>query len=162
MPEKVANRKGPVPSAGSPSSGRGVAAWILGPLLLFMALTQASDPAGFVDVLATYQVGGRAVAWVLAVLLVAGEVVGGVGLLTRSAPHRRIGADVALLVALGWSLLGVSALARSLALESCGCFGVHLPQPLRWWVLLQDAEFVALAVFARRRVRRPGLTRAAS
>ncbi len=116
--------------------------------MVFMAATQASDPSGFVDVLVTYDVGGRAVA------LVAGEAVGGLGLLSTQIGRRRRGADVALAVALLWSALGVQAFARGLALESCGCFGVHLAQPLRWWVLLQDAEFVALAVLSRRRARR--------
>ncbi|MGI8937369.1 MAG: MauE/DoxX family redox-associated membrane protein [Iamia sp.] len=122
--------------------------------MVFMAATQASDPSGFVDVLVTYDVGGRAVAWALAAALVAGEAVGGLGLLSTQIGRRRRGADVALAVALLWSALGVQAFARGLALESCGCFGVHLAQPLRWWVLLQDAEFVALAVLSRRRARR--------
>lgn len=40
-------------------------------------------------------------------------------------------------------------------LENCGCFGVHLGQPLRWRVLAQDASFVASAVLARRWTRGP-------
>lgn len=133
--------------------GRGVAAWVLGPLLLVMALTQASDPVGFVDILTDYEVGGRAVAWLLATVLIAGEAIGGVGLLARRTSLRHRGAQAALAVAVLWSVLGVAAFARGLVLPSCGCFGVHLAQPLRWWVLLQDAEFVTLAVLARRRVR---------
>ena len=132
-----------------------MAAWILGPLLLVMAATQASDPAGFVDALVAYEVGGRAVAWPLAVLLVAGELVGGLGLLSRSIEGRRLGGAVALAVAVLWSALGVVAFARGLVLENCGCFGVHLAQPLRWWVLLQDAELLLLAFAARRRARPP-------
>jgi hypothetical protein len=48
-----------------------------------------------------------------------------------------------------WSALGLEAFARGLVLHNCGCFGVHLGQPLRWWVLAEDAEFVALAAWVR-------------
>lgn len=55
-----------------------------------------------------------------------------------------------------WSALAVQAFARGLAVENCGCFGVHLGQSLRWWVLLEDAEFVALAAWVRRTERHSG------
>jgi hypothetical protein len=55
-------------------------------------------------------------------------------------------------VAVVWSLLAAQAFARGLAVGNCGCFGVRLGQPLRWWVLVEDAEFVALAVWVRRQV----------
>lgn len=61
--------------------------------------------------------------------------------------HRRSGSLLALAVAMIWSALAVQAFARGLAVENCGCFGVHLGQSLRWWVLLEDAEFVALAAW---------------
>jgi hypothetical protein len=52
------------------------------------------------------------------------------------------------LVALVWSLLAVQAFARGLRIENCGCFGAYLAQPLRWWVLLEDAYLLALALLA--------------
>jgi hypothetical protein len=55
-------------------------------------------------------------------------------------------------VALTWSALGAQAFARGLALESCGCFGVHLGQPLRWWVLLEDVELIVWSVLVWRRI----------
>ena len=58
---------------------------------------------------------------------------------------------VAVAVAVGWTILGTQAFVRGLAVDNCGCFGVHLAQPLRWWVLLEDAEFVALAWWVRRK-----------
>ena len=126
-----------------------VARPILAVLLLAMAAGQLLDPAGFFDILETYDVGPEALVPVVGLVLIAGEVVGGVALLTKVD----IGPPVALAVALRWTALGVQAFARGLALPNCGCFGVYLSQPLRWWVLVQDAEFVALAWWVRRRWR---------
>lgn len=122
---------------------------ILGALLLLMAVLQLSDPGGFADVLRTYDFGPVGT---LAVGLIVGELVGGLGLLGPSQ-HRRSAATVGLVVASVWSILGAQAFARGLTLPNCGCFGVHLAQPLRWWVLLEDVEFVTLAWFARRTPR---------
>lgn len=44
-------------------------------------------------------------------------------------------------------MLGLQAFLRGLALENCGCFGVHLAQPLRWWVLLGGLELLLLTIF---------------
>lgn len=55
--------------------------------------------------------------------------------------------------------LGIQAFARGLALDNCGCFGVYAAQPLRWWVLVEDVEVVALAVWV---VRRPAPGRPSS
>ena len=124
---------------------------ILGVLLLAMGAGQASDLAAFVDIMETYDLGGPVVAVGLSMALLVGEVLGGIGLLTR----RRGAASVALAVALAWTAIGVQAFARGLDVPNCGCFGSHLSQPLRWWVLVQDAEFVALAWWVRRRWPRP-------
>lgn len=117
-----------------------------------MAAGQLSDVAGFVDVVATYRVGGTAVAGLVAAVLVGGEAVAGVGLLAADPARRRRAATLAVVVAGFWSLLAVEAFARGLALENCGCFGVHLAQPLRWWVLVEDAELVALTLWVRRQL----------
>lgn len=134
-----------------------VARYVLVVLLLAMAVGQLSDVAGFVDIVATYEVGGRAVAWVLAVGLIVGELTAGAGLVVRGRPARRQHAAVAaVVVALVWSVLAVEAFARGLVLANCGCFGVHLGQPLRWWILLEDAELVVLALWVRHAtLRRP-------
>lgn len=124
-----------------------VARPILAVLLLVMAAGQLLDPAGFFDILETYDAGPDALAPMLGAILIAGEVVGGVALLTRL----EVGPPVALAVALLWTVLGVQAFARGLVVPNCGCFGIYLGQPLRWWVLVQDAEFVALAWWIRRR-----------
>lgn len=122
----------------------------LGALLLVMALAQASDLPGFHHVILSYQV-GRVLAWPLALVLVAGAAVGGIGLLRDRGA--RTAALVALSVAVLWSALAVQAFARGLALDNCGWFGVHLAQPLRWWILLEDVWFVGLAAWVWRRSR---------
>lgn len=119
-------------------------------LLFAMAAGQISDITGFVDALDAYQIGGRGPAWVFAVLIVAGEAASGVNLLRRNRRAHHLGATLGLVVAVAWTILGTQAFARGLALENCGCFGVHLAQPLRWWVLVQDAELIALAWWVRR------------
>lgn len=120
---------------------------LLGLLLFAMALGQASNIGGFIDILSTHRIGGTTVAAMVAVALLTGEVAGGIGLLAGGATRRRRGAVVAVAVAVAWSVLAAQAFARGLDIENCGCFGVHLGQPLRWWVLLEDAEFVALALW---------------
>lgn len=131
-------------------SGR-VARRILALLLLVMAAGQLSDLTGFVDVLETYELGGRTSAWALAIPIVLAEALAGVGLLRRVGSIRQVAPAMAVAVAIGWTVLGTQAFARGLALDNCGCFGVHLAQPLRWWILLEDAEFIALAWWVRRK-----------
>ena len=136
----------------APAAGSGhMARRILAILLLAMAAGQVADLTGFVDVLETYELGGRTTAWVLAIPIVMAEIVGGVGLLRGAGLLRRAAPAVALAVAVAWTVLGTQAFARGLALDNCGCFGVHLAQPLRWWILLEDAEFIALAWWVRRK-----------
>ncbi|MDZ7675323.1 MAG: hypothetical protein U5K30_09670 [Acidimicrobiales bacterium] len=126
---------------------------ILAILLLAMAVGQISNPAGFVDALVAYEFGGRSVAWAVAVPIVLAEAVSGVGLLRRGGILRQVAPALAVAVAVGWTILGTQGFVRGLVLDNCGCFGVHLAQPLRWWVLLEDAEFVALAWWVRRKDR---------
>ena len=150
------------PAAGTPAPpavGPGISArfaptgrarWALGPLLLAMALGQLVDLPGFVEILRSYRFGPSAAAVLLALLLIAGELVAGVGLV-RPRPSRG-SASVGVAVTFAWTLLGLQAFARGIALESCGCFGTFFAQPLRWWILVEDAEFVLLALFVNRAV----------
>lgn len=137
----------PADAPRSPRVGR----WALGLLLLAMAAGQLADPVGFRDIVASYRLGGTAAAAVIAGLLVAGEVAAGAGLLAGGPGRRRKAASIALAVAAAWTALGVQAFVRGIAMDNCGCFGVYAGQPLRWWVLVEDIEFVALAVWVRRR-----------
>lgn len=131
-----------------------VARRILAVVMVAMAAGQLSDVRGFVDIVANYRVGGSTFAGVLAAALVVGEVVGGVGLLAGDHARRRRAACLVVAVAVVWSLLAAQALARGLAVDNCGCFGVHLGQPLRWWVLVEDAELVAVALWVRGQMTR--------
>lgn len=73
------------------------------------------------------------------------------GLLASAFAPRSIGRAAALVglgVAIFWAMLGVQAFLRGLELENCGCFGAYLAQPLRWWVLLEDAYMLVLAWYA--------------
>lgn len=146
----------PLAGATAPKSNgrsRSIPAVSLGLLLLAMAGGQLSDMGGFADVLDAYRLVPEALLVPVAWLVAASEALAGWALLRG----RRFGATLALVVALSWSVLAGQAFARGIPIENCGCFGVHLGQPLRWWVLAQDASFVASAVFVRRSVRtQPG------
>lgn len=120
---------------------------ILALLLLVMAGGQLSNLPGFVDAVEGYRIGGRDAAWAFAITILVTEAVSGIGLLLAPPPARRLGSSLAVVAAVAWTVMGVQAFARGLALENCGCFGVHFAQPLRWWVLLEDAEFIALAAW---------------
>jgi hypothetical protein len=123
---------------------------LLAVLLVAMAAGQLSDVAGFARILATYRVLPGDVTTLAAWIVIATEALAGVALL-RGAGH---GATLATAVAVTWTLLGAQAFVRGLPIDNCGCFGVHLGQPLRWWVLLEDAEFIALAAWVRRAAQR--------
>jgi hypothetical protein len=125
-----------------------------------MALGQASDLKGFETALAGYRVVPGTVLAPAARAVIALEAVAALALLRRW----RGGEILALAAAVAWSAAGVEAFARGLALQNCGCFGTQLRQPLRWWVLLEDAEFLALAgwVLVQARRRPPVPARAAA
>jgi hypothetical protein len=123
----------------------------LGVLLAAMAFGQVSDVWGFAHVLAAYRV--LPLVRVAAVVLIGSEAVAATLLLRPQWPARRTGAALALGVAATWTALGVQAFARVIPAHNCGCFGVHFAQPLRWWVLAEDAEFLALAWWVWRSLR---------
>ena len=139
---------------GSPVGRRSIAILIFAPLLLAMALGQLASLGEFEESLAGYRVLGDAT-WAVAVSLIALELAVGLGLLLRRRlppAFARAAAISGLVVALFWSALAVQAFARGLSLENCGCFGAYLVQELRWWILLEDAEFLILAAFSARAV----------
>lgn len=128
---------------------RPVARLALAALFFTMAAGQLSDLSGFVDIVASYGIGGTTVASLTATGLIGGELVAAAGLVSRDHSRRCRAASVAVAVALAWGVMGTQAFARGIALDNCGCFGVHAGQPLRWWVLLEDLEFLALAWWVR-------------
>ncbi|MEX2210362.1 MAG: MauE/DoxX family redox-associated membrane protein [Gaiellaceae bacterium] len=139
---------------------RSIAILVFAPLLLAMAAGQLADLGGFRGILEDYRALGGAEG-AAAVVIPAVEVLAGAALLARRRlPRPAVGAAAAggVLVAVFWSALTMQAFARGLALDNCGCFGVYLGQSLRWWVLLEDAEFLLLAGLSVRAIgRRPRL-----
>lgn len=137
--------------SGDGRAGRWLSArTVLAGLLGAMALGQASDLDGFETALAGYRVVPGAVLGPAARLLVGAEAVAAVALVRRW----RGGEVLAVAVAVAWSTAGVEAFLRGLSLKNCGCFGSHLQQPLRWWILVEDAEFLALAGWVLLQARR--------
>jgi hypothetical protein len=130
---------------------RSAARLALAALLFAMAAGQLSDLPGFVDIVASYGLGSTAVAGLAAAPLIAGEFAAAAGLVARDQTRRHRAASVAVAVALAWVVLGLQAFARGLALDNCGCVGVRAGQPLRWRVLIEDLEFLALAWWVRAR-----------
>lgn len=126
-----------------------VAPLAFGLLLVAMSGGQLTSFGAFVRALEGYAVvtGVRP----LAAAVVTAELVAAAGLLaSASMPPGvgRTGGLVGLAVAAFWAALAGQAFARGLELRNCGCFGAYLAQPLRWWVLLEDAYLLVLAWYA--------------
>ncbi len=126
------------------------AALLYGLLLAVMAAAQLASLDAFEGALASYRVFGGLVPAVV-VGLIALEGAAAVGLLgSRRLPLRAVrgAAALGIAVAVVWSLLAAQAFARGLEVENCGCFGGYIAQELRWWILLEDAYLLLLAVLA--------------
>lgn len=121
-----------------------IARLILALLLVAMAVGQLASLGTFADALRGYGLVGESG---LAYAVPAVELAAGLALLAR----HRAGGILSLSVAAFWTVLASQAFARGVELDNCGCFGRYLAQELRWWVLIEDAEFLALAgwVFLR-------------
>ncbi|HVE95525.1 MAG TPA: MauE/DoxX family redox-associated membrane protein [Pseudonocardiaceae bacterium] len=133
---------------------------VLGGLFAAMAVFQLADLPGFVGVLETFQLGGAGLAWAFAVALLAGELVSGGWLLVAPGRWPLVPALVFAATSAMWSALAAQAFAWGLVLDNCGCFGVYLAQPLRWWVLVQDAALLGYsALLLRAAIRaRPAIS----
>ncbi|MDJ0345386.1 MauE/DoxX family redox-associated membrane protein [Streptomyces sp. H10-C2] len=112
---------------------------VLGAVYTAMSLGQLVSFGRMPSILATYRLVDGAAATVLAVVLIAGELVCGIWFLARPRSTARAPVWVYTAVSVMWAALAVQAYARGLAVANCGCFGVHLSQPLSWIVLVQDA-----------------------
>ena len=130
----------------------GLAAFVYAALLSSMAAGQLASLGRFEDALSGYGVFGPA-AESAAVAVPVAELAVAAGL--AIVPVRRAAGVLGLAVALFWAGLAAQAFARGLELENCGCFGAYLAQELRWWVLLEDAEFLLLAWWAGARTGLP-------
>lgn len=116
-----------------------------------MAAGQLDDPAGFRAVLADYRRGDPQL---LSALLVSGELLSGAWLFLKPRRRPLVPAVVFTATSVLWAVLAGQAFARGLAVPNCGCFGVHLGRPLRWWVLVQDALLLLYSSLLLRRAVR--------
>ena len=118
-----------------------------------MAGGQLSDLSGFRAVLHGYELDSLTSSMLAGAFPVI-ELLGGMCLPVRRGV--RVGSVAALGAAATWAGLAVSAYARGLVVRNCGCFGVHLAQPLRWPVLVEDAWLVWLSALIGIRSRHRG------
>ncbi|MGW7363535.1 MauE/DoxX family redox-associated membrane protein [Streptomyces sp. NPDC054841] len=127
---------------------------VLGALFAAMAAGQLASFRRMPGILAGYGLVAGSGATVLAVALIAGELVCGVWFLAR--PRSRAIAPVWVFtgVAVVWALLAVQAYVRGLTVANCGCLGIYLTQRLSWFVLVQDALLLLYARLLLRGVRK--------
>jgi hypothetical protein len=126
-----------------------VAAFLYGLLLAGMAAGQLASLGEFGEALESYELGPLVPVARFSLPVI--EVLVAVGLLLSSRLPPLAGRASGLagvLVALVWATLAVQAFARGLTVENCGCFGAYFTQELRWWVLLEDAYMLLLALLA--------------
>ncbi|MEU2911957.1 MauE/DoxX family redox-associated membrane protein [Streptomyces massasporeus] len=129
---------------------------VLGAVLAAMALGQLASFDAMPAVMTTYGLTSGAVSTALAVALIGAEAVTAVWFLAW--PRSRAAAPVWSYtgVAVVWAVLASQAFARGLVLDNCGCFGTYLAQPLRWYVLVEDALMLLYAWLLWRGLRRTG------
>ncbi|MFE0874454.1 MauE/DoxX family redox-associated membrane protein [Streptomyces smyrnaeus] len=136
-----------------------IARLVLGALLSAMALGQLVSFDRMPDILTTYGLTSGAASTALAAALIAAEAVGGLWLLARPRSRNAAPAWLFTAVAVAWTVLAAQAYARGLAIDNCGCFGTYLAQPLRWFVLVEDALMLAYAAVLLHGSRSRGTSR---
>ncbi|KUL35482.1 MauE/DoxX family redox-associated membrane protein [Streptomyces regalis] len=118
---------------------------VLGALFTAMAAGQLVSFDAMPGILDAYHLTSGAGSTALAVLLIAGEAIAGVWFLARPRTTSRTPAWIFTGVSAVWAALAVQAYARELTVDNCGCFGRYASQPLRWWVLAEDALMLLYA-----------------
>ncbi len=129
----------------------------IGGILLASAIGKSLDVPGFIEVLKTYRAFPDALLAPLAYGIIVVEATLGVWVL--SGRRLRGSALAAGIVNLGYALWMTLSLVRGLELTNCGCFGVFLPQPLRWYSPLEDLVLVAGSVWLWRIAATPPAAR---
>lgn len=110
-----------------------------------MAVGQALSWKDYVSAVEAHGVG--VFAPLIAAMLFMLEAITALGLLLDVGGSARRAANLAVLVTSAWGVLALQAFVRRRNVVNCACFGRFMRQPLRWWVLLEDAAFIALAVW---------------
>ncbi len=116
---------------------------VLGVVTLGAGVGKALDLAGFAAVLDTYRVLPPAAQLPLAVAVAAVEIA--LGLWTLAGFRLREAALLLVASNAGYGAWLSIALARGLEIPNCGCFGVFLARPLRWYSPLEDVVLVLLS-----------------
>lgn len=127
---------------------------VLGALLAAMALGQLLSLHAMPDLLGAYGLTAVAASTALAMVLIAAQRVGGAWLLARPRVTAMVPVWIFIGVSAVWAVLAVQAYARGLPVPNCGCFGTYLTQPLRWFVLIEDALMLTYGVLLLRATRR--------
>lgn len=115
-----------------------------------MAIGQALSWRTYVQAVRSQGLGPLAP--VAAVALFAGEVLTTAGLVVNAEGIRVPTAVLGVAVTAAWSAVALNAFVRRRHVPNCACFGRFFRQELRWWVLLEDAAFVAAASWHLARV----------
>jgi uncharacterized membrane protein YphA (DoxX/SURF4 family) len=125
----------------------------LGALIFATGAGKALDIAGFAEIIRTYRLG---LADDLLLPIGFGIAALELGLGTWLFAGRWLigAARLSIAVNAGYCLLLTSALWRGLDLDNCGCFGVHLASPLRWYSPLESLALVSASYLLRRLARK--------
>ncbi|MGE0579088.1 MauE/DoxX family redox-associated membrane protein [Reyranella sp.] len=125
----------------------------LGVLNVATGLGKGLDIPGFGEIIATYHLGlADQLLIPIAFVIAVGELVLGGWLLAGWRLAAAARGSIALNA--GYCLLLASALWRGLALENCGCFGVFLASPLRWYSPLESLALAGAAYLLLRLARK--------
>ncbi|WP_055469062.1 MauE/DoxX family redox-associated membrane protein [Streptomyces ardesiacus] len=126
---------------------------VLGALFAAMGAGQLASFGAMPGILDAYRLTSGAGSAALAAAVIAGEASAGAWFLARPRSSARTPVWIFTGVNLVWATLAVQAYARGLAVDNCGCFGRYAAQPLRWWVLAEDALMLLYAWLLLRRKR---------
>lgn len=117
----------------------------LGVLVLATGVGKALDLPGFIGVMRTYELGLPDWAlWISGTAVTLFEL--GLGVWILSGWHLRFAALLSAIMNFGYMVLLTGALLRGLELQNCGCYGVFLARPLRWYTPLEDLFLIAVSV----------------
>ena len=116
---------------------------LIGGVTVATAIGKAFDVPGLVRVIDTYQLLPPVLFEPVAVAVIVGELVLGAWILSgwRLAPA----ALFAIAMYAAWVVLLTVTLLRGLDLQNCGCFGIFLARPLRWYSPLEDVVAMGLS-----------------
>ncbi|MEU8849699.1 MauE/DoxX family redox-associated membrane protein [Streptomyces sp. NPDC048564] len=126
---------------------------VLGTVYTAMGVAQLASFGHMPQILSAYGLVTGSAATVLAVALIAGELVCGIWFLARPRSKALAPVWVYTAVSVVWTVLALQAYARGLSVSNCGCFGIYPAQRLSWFVLLQDALTLLYAAVLFRSAR---------